>query len=504
MRVLTALSLSILLITSGSPVVCQVTADSQARAAASANLGGNESAAPDSKGLGASITEIDQISHSILLKEIAFERYYTSYRAFASLDPRFRHLRYFLLQEAAAALSVANNVLALSQLEKHIKNPEAVHQQVIKRSVKIGLIGVIFEGGSSAFELGSNVLIALKNKRRKVDPESTIAGGIVKLKEIDNLIEKRSVMLCKFREENLLDGAKTGTAGDAATGLVAPSNSVLSRLAIFEKEGLVIKSFRDWCVYEFADVFADAHSYQASNSAYFAMDAAASAVYAASYLLSLRSFKRENLFGPSAIVGVVGDTFGIASAPGSSLAYSLLYKHWHRQFYKRMGAGSSGAESLAKKKLKELESVLAQSGPEVLAECGASVSRAQVFRIWSDRYDEFVQKRTISLRRLSRVALQSNITGPAISAGFLAQDVMGLVGAYSLKHNPQSANALSFASYVPVVVAAGTSLGFTTGWYVGDHLHERHLKKHQALPAELIDQRLRTLDELEVRLKASP
>src|SRR5215813_3373111 len=132
----------------------------------------------------ADTAQILNLTHQVLRKEIDLERYSLTYRIRGSVEPRWRRLRYFLGQQAAAGLELGSDTTILAELGKHLKTPEEASERVLRGGTRAGLIGFALEGGSSAFELWSNGLLALKNKRDKVDPATAKRTVFAKLKEI--------------------------------------------------------------------------------------------------------------------------------------------------------------------------------------------------------------------------------------------------------------------------------------------------------------------------------
>lgn len=108
--------------------------------------------------------QIEQYTTEILLKEIDLERYYNKYRLFSSKDPKYRYRRYFLLQQTAAGLTLGSYIASCADLGKNLTTPDRISVPLAERTTKIGFLGVIFQGGSSAIELASNVSTAVKHK----------------------------------------------------------------------------------------------------------------------------------------------------------------------------------------------------------------------------------------------------------------------------------------------------------------------------------------------------
>jgi hypothetical protein len=418
---------------------------------------------------------IHDLTHAILRKEIDLERYYIRYRVSGSKEPKFRNLRYFLLQQAAAGLTLSANISGLHLFRpKKQRNPEEIPIRGVRKAITTGLIGILIEGGSSGFEICSNGMLAIKNKLKKNDPQTARDEVHRRIREIDALFAQRNKLVEQHKNDKAFDAYVT--------------------------EGNLLKYVRNWCLYEFATIYADIKSYQASNNVYYGLDVAASSIYTASYILSLNSLKRPLLARDSAVTGIIGDSIGIVSAPGSAYSYNVMYKYWFGKLEKHFGEKLKDAEMESKKEYDKLEKMLVDAdiaqalGPEQIR------SRMAVYELWERRYDQVAEKELLDLRHSSKVALQSNISGPLISGAFLAQDILGTYASYKLDRSPKKATSVAFAASVPTTVASGASIALSTYWFIDHKLHRRRLAKQDALPEDLLDKRLKTLDELESML----
>ncbi|MBX9723786.1 MAG: hypothetical protein K2X81_20435, partial [Candidatus Obscuribacterales bacterium] len=270
---------------------------------------------------------------------------------------------------------------------------------------------------------------------------------------------------------------------------------------ILEGEGRILKYFRDWCLNEFADIYADAKSYQASNSIYYVLDVASASLYGASYLISLRALDKPHLFNPAAKVGIVGDGFGIVSAPLSSWSYSYLYKHHRKKLGINMKEKLYDPEEIAKTEIVALKSKIEKSDALSKPLLSNILARLSIIDFWSCEYDDYISKTTVEDRRFQKVALQSNISGPLISTAFLAQDIMALVAANSLKNNLMKSTTVGFISTIPPLVASGASLLLTSYWAADEGIHQHILKKKGHTTEQLIQKRFAVLGEMETKLQ---
>jgi len=419
--------------------------------------------------------QIEHYTTQILLKEIDLERFYNKYRLFASKDPKYRYFRYFLLQQASAGLILGSYIGSCSDLGRNLTTPDRISRPLAERTTKIGFLAVVFQGGSSALELASNISTTVKHKIKKMDPKTAAKNVHSRLNEIDLLIEQRNMVIAQL---------------DSKEGI-----------EILQAEGRILKYFRDWCLNEFADIYADAKSYQASNNVYYVLDIASATLYGASYLISLRALDKPHLFNPSAKVGIVGDGFGIVSAPLSSWSYNQLYNLHRKKLGVKFKEKLYDPEQIAKSEIAGLKAKVEKSTALSQPLLDNIHARLSLIDFWSCEYDDYIAKTTIEDRRFQKVALQSNISGPLISSTFLAQDVMSLVAANSFKNSPMKATTLGFISTIPPLVGSGVSLLLTSYWAADEGIHQHILKKKGHTTEQLIAKRFATLGEMESKLQ---
>ncbi len=413
---------------------------------------------------------IVSLTNQLLVKEIDLEHYYLQYRLDASKEPSTRRLRFFILQQAATGGFVASSIINTAEPAKHFKSPEQASTKVYKRSMRIGAISSVLGAASSGLELCSNSGIALKNKWHGEDPASACRTVIERLREIDELFSRRELLVQAIHDRQRYD--------------------------ICQAETKVLKSFRDWCVYEFADVYADTKSYQSSNNVFYAIDTGAYITSFASYIFTLKSFGRARFAYPGLYNGFVSDSMFTVEAPASAVAYSWLYKMAWNKVVKQLKENPVDVEPNAKKQMVQLEALVANAEDATLSLTGPTASRLAIYSFWSSRYDKFIDRRMKNMRRLSRLALQSEISGPLIASTGLAADVEYASALYGYKANPFMQNALYFAGSAALTCGTAASLGLSGWWFIDDLRNTSASRRDHTLPEQLLQDRLRTLDLL--------
>jgi hypothetical protein len=122
-----------------------------------------------------------------------------------------------------------------------------------------------------------------------------------------------------------------------------------------------------------------------------------------------------------------------------------------------------------------------------------------MYLLWSDRYDQFIAEQVDELHHQSKVALQDESTGPAVTGTYLTQDILSTIAFYgngSLKTGAK----LDLAGGITACSGAGAGLGLTNLFLVNEIMYRRKLRKRNELPEQLLAERLATLDELDKML----
>jgi hypothetical protein len=419
-------------------------------------------------------SEILTVTNRILRKQTELERYYLQYRIRGSEEPKWRRLRYFFAQQLATLGYLSSNVLDISEFGRGLKNPSRENDHHLRYGYTAGLVGSIVGGSSDGLELASNALIAARHKKNGMDPASARKTVIDWLHEIDALAGKRDKLVKKLPPGQ-------------ATNLLAT-------------EGLLLREYRDLCAYEFADAYSNIKSYQASSNVFYAFDMISEVLAATSWGLSIRGVQKTSLNGPAILAALIADSIALPSAPVSSLANYFLYKYWHAKFAKELGEKLGDTKKQTSSTLALLKNDVVGANSESLALLGPIDARLYAYAVWSTRYENFIDKEEKQLERLEKVARQYNTVGPAVALGNLGQDVLDTAGFYHFGHSAKTATRLYFAGSISSGAASLGSFTFTNYRLLDDYRFERQSKRLHEMPEQLLQTRLKTLDEMEDKL----
>jgi hypothetical protein len=460
------------------------------------------------------ISRIENLTHEILRKELDLERFYLLYRVIGTKEPKFRRLRYYLLQVASAGCTLSSNIMFLKLAADGLKpgketdfgigdahpngdensesagaSANAMHEGSVsqtvpekntdgfaRRALTVGMIGTILDVTSSVVELCSNSFTAAKNVQKGRSPSAIVKKVISRIKDIDTLAAERNAIV------------------EAHPNM--PANSV------YKAEGRVLKCFRNWCLSEFADLYAEVKSTQSSYNVYYLLDVTADSLYLASYLYSYKALdlRRARLGGPALIEGIIGDCFTTIAGPASSHSYTPLYNYWRKKLQGRMKESLKDNEDDTKAEMTNLNRELASADEALLQNKSSLLNRVSIYILWSERYDRYIDKQIIELHHQSKVALQGEISGPAIGSTYLAQSLLGTIGYYHYPNKPGPAAKLALAATIPSTAGTSASLLLTNWNLLDEMMHRRLLRKQNLLPEQLLAGRLKTLDELEAKI----
>ncbi len=419
---------------------------------------------------------IVKLTDEILVKEIGMERYYLKYKILANEEPKLRELRYFLGQQASLGLFLGGDIVGLTDAAEHLSTPRNISIGGLKSAVRVELIGSIIGGASSATELCSNGFIAWKNSKHKRNPGSALLAMKNTVQEIRTLLARRAELIGQEK-----------------------SNPAYN---IYIAEGRLMQDYCDWCIYEFAKIYADAKSYQAGANVYYFLNTASNSLYGAAGGLALKGFDHPQYTSSSIVTAIIGDGISIVSAPAGLIAQKCLKKHYFKMVYKKLSEKIYDVEMASDDSRLRLHKYVEAADPNVLDRVGPIKHRLEAYDLWDQRYDDYMNQETKQLRRHDKIALQSVIYGPIISGTFLAQDVLGAAAWYGNRRRPKTANNLAFAGFI--TAGAGSAVGLTasTYYYVDEYLERRRLKREGNLPEQLLQKRLKTLDEVEAMIRA--
>lgn len=443
--------------------------------------------------------QVENLTNDIFRKLVDLERYYLQYRKIGNATPKFRRIRYYLLQVASTSCTLASNIMLTDVARKGLKDSKITNfgrgdgdvdstgtdtpaggvdntTGEVRRALILAMIGTVLGPGSSLLELCSNGYTAAKNLKQGKNPATAVKNVQARVAEIDSLLAERKKMLDAHPE--------------------------LRALPINKAEHAVLHCFRDWCVSEFVEIYSDVKSGQSGANVYYALDVTNGSLSLAGQILGLKSTypNHDRLAGPSATVSVVGDCFSVISAPASAYAGQKLKGYWRNKAQNTFKEHLKFGEVEAKASMAQLRRVVDDADPAIIAASCDVESRIAGYMMWSARYDDIINREEIELSHRGKVAHQGRKIGPLVAGSGLAQDLMADIAFYGYPNNERRGASLAYAGSISAASGNATALAYTNYNFISEYLYRRKLRKQRLLPQQLLDERLRLLDQVDLML----
>ncbi len=480
--------------------------------------------------------QYSDLTKELLLNGIELERFSLNYRLESARQPKFRRLRYFLSQETAAAGILAfeivgdqqfgrgkNGLLAVSPKDvagrlrqavallqakagsnstpllldpkslngsvptplklavgNHLKTVGGslltISPNALKGATATVTTTSIIGGAGSCLELASNALLAIKNKKRGFDPHSANKFVADKLKQIDAILAKR----------NALVQAHSDYPGYARAVL----------------EGKILQELRNAFVEEYSTFHADARQFAALTNMYYFLNACTYALGATGGGLAYKAVKQPTLNGPANILFIVTGAMFMATPIVATLTGKIVRKQAYDSFCKQIGEKPDYDPTELTADRAKFEQLLAQAKEGNLIPELPGVDRAAIYTDSQDRFTAQLKSETAIIGHLDKVAFQSSLFGPIIGSTLMTQGIIGTNGYYKYTYNPKKQFADYYAGAVVGTVGGGLAVVATTASLLAEWSYENKLRKQNRMPSQLIEERLKHLDELEKSVRA--
>ena len=414
------------------------------------------------------------LTKQILLTSIELERFSLIYRLKSATPPKYRRLRFFLAQETGASCGLAFQIVAIRNFAIGRKRPLQISKRELHGAIATFMTGSIIAGSDSCFELGLNGLIAVKHHQEGFNPASAEKFVSDKLQQIDQLLAKRDALVQAH-----------------------PDHPGYSRAVV---EGKVLAELRRAFINEFATFNADSRGFAAFTNTFFLLNALTNAVATTVGGLAYKGVDTPKYNGPTNILFMLTGAMVIGSPLVSSLAGYLVRKHTYNSFLERVGEQPTFNESVLATVRKQLDENASAEGS--LVPSLPAVDRFALYGESSQLFKKQLISETTTMRHLEKVAVESNLLGPVIGGTLLTQGILGTTGYYRYTFQPRKQLSLDYRG--AIVGCSGSSLAVvgTAAWYIASLAYENHLRKKHSLPAQLINDRLAHLDEIEKIVRA--
>jgi hypothetical protein len=415
------------------------------------------------------------LTKQALLAGIELERFNLNYRLQSVKQPKWRALRYSVAQEMGPGGILAFEIVGDKQFGQGRKNPARVSQSALRGALIQVIPTSTVSGASSCFELGANVWQARKNKKLALDPRSALQQAIVKFKHLEEILKEREAFVEAHKDH-------PGYARALA-------------------EGQILQDLRKAEIDEFAHYFTNARAGAVGANTFYVLNAVTNFIGATAGGVAYRSVSQPKFDVDADVLFILAGSFGAASPWLSARAAAFAGKRaWHLVVTSLDYDPSYSPAQLTEHRAK-LNQLLSVSQGTLIPDLPA-VDRLALYSESSTRFKTQLESEISTSRHLARVALQQELLAPVIGGTLTTQGILGAVGYHNLGNQPRQQLALSYAG--TIIGTAGTSIAVaaTAAALLASWSHQRSQERKGQTPTQLIEERLRFIDEVEKTVQA--
>lgn len=423
---------------------------------------------------------LEQITQSILRKQIEFERLNTQFRIETTLVSPWRQRRMFAYAESNASLTEASLLQALpvryNLARKKIPRPppDNKNRSRLVAAARTQLVGQAIGAGGDLFELGLNFVHYCSIRKHSYNPATYRKRVNVLHNELDNLIEQRHLLLNQ------------------------PNQFSTDDIKIAQVEGKLLSDLRDLSLVEYSQYLSGTKRFWVLQNTAYLVDFAKNATGMAGNIVGLEAnhINRPHLVGSafllSAISGaivlitpivgrVTGNVAGLAAARTASKELT------HMQ--------ATSADIY----LSDKEQLLAMiKGNTTGTSYLSAVRKHQEFY---DHQQELLLSSGDFLRKQRQRArgtlIENIIFAGVVGPPRIANGILGMIGSWHYYNNSPDRNRLIAAGNTAYLVGNTFNVLETARVQASIEWNDRTLAKTNLLPRQQFNHRLQLLDNMD-------
>lgn len=460
----------------------------------SAPLSSASESAPAPVVLRGQVSAIEALNRDILLKEIELERYAINFRKKNNVQGRWRGWRYFLSQEANAALTGSGLLYQALERQRIInvandmvldKNGKITYKQrtPIRARLENGLapqmIGQIIGATGSSVELSINMFHEYQSRKAGYAPKEGIKRVLAMKAELEDLFERR---------RRLVDSG-TLSAEDR-------------ELALAEEK--VLKDITAMGLHEYVAFHVGARRFRAFQDSLYVLDILKNSVGAVGNGINIKGLHENhpNFNGPGGICTFISGCL-IVATPLVSRACGKVVGTMHSRALRGVTAGIPQCDLTTLEKDKEdLMHLVKARGVVSSDTCSAqTLALLSSYERQSGLRKGQLELATREIRSGTRSATENVIVGTGIGATKMSLGICLMRAGFVYQHFNHKANSVLQGGTIAYCVGSFVGVGDNIRLRVQDEINRYRLGKKRQLPMQVLGDRLKALDEIETSLK---
>ena len=372
-------------------------------------------------------------------------------------------------------MSFSNTLTDLSQRARGLQDPRLISHPSQKRGLICAAIGQSITGTSSAIELAHNGYVGWLARREGFSPRKSEAFVADTLHTLDGLLDQREEFL--------------------------NAHDTMENRQVLALQGKLLRHIRNQLLYGFKQWSIMSRQTEWSQNTFYAIDSLQAFAQMTSSILALEGFTNRKCPGPSAITVLVA--YGLVTV--NPFIRTIIGRCVARYQSRRLSKIFPQARVRTMEELvhdwDELNQVMA-GNPEATRDA-AAVKEISFLTARTHEVDRRLAEEQKKLRNLRRVADQQAISGPMIGLLSVARGTCATVSFYGYGSNPIVSNQINFAGRISQATGQTYSLLATPIAKIRSVFYSRRLSKQGKLPSQIMQARLKNLDNLEAAIRSA-
>lgn len=444
----------------------------------------------------ASLDEVEELNRQILLKEVELERFSINFRKCNNIQGRWRGWRYFAFQEANAGMTAAGLTTQLVDRQRVIRNanvfnvnssgkisyePNGVNRVTQEKGLILQMVGQTVGAVGSGIELGINLHHGHAAHKKGYGSKESISFVLALRDQINALFEKRAAA-------------------------VTAANLESDDLAIAQAEEAVLRDITDMGLQEYADYHVAAKKFRAFQDSLYVFDIAKNTTGAVGNLVNVVQTheRRPHLSGGAGVLTLTSGVL-IMFTPLLAQGVGKLVASSHKRALRQVVAGISPhtVDELEVHR-RELNALLNKSphADQSIASASKSVALLSAYDLEASQRRKQFALSTREIRAGTRSATENVRAGLLVGSTKVALGVTNIVAGWHLTHHPHKINSLVQGGTIAYASGAYFAVGENLRLRIVDEVNRKRLGARSELPAQVLAEKLKALDQLECDLKA--
>ncbi len=443
---------------------------------------------------------LDHLTNLVIAKELEMQKLNAHFRMESTRQPRWRPWRQFVYSETNAGCTEAGLIARMALSYPYMKRPATIYKlstvtkssagkvrkivkitaslskaprpnaQFVERGAATQMIGQLIGAAGDIFELSSNVVSSIKDRKRGFDPRTYARKVDRTSKELDELLAQRDEII------------RTST----------PFST--HELELAHAEGAVLHDVRDLTLLQYAQYHSGARKLKFFQNAAYVMNITKNAAGAAGNMVNLESthLSQPKLAGTASLLTLVAGAVIVATPVVGRVSGNLAGLVDRRIVSKNfVNVQSHEARTFA-----DHRQVFAQ----LLSQADSSsdvLARARIY----DGEEKLLLAQQGNLQREHRLAnsttIENVVFAGVVGSTRISQGVLGMLGGWHYYNKPWINARLTAAGATAYGAGSLFNILETARVRTSAEIASHKLKTQHLLPSQIVQDRIDSLDSME-------